>query len=38
MKTICIDAGHGGKDPGACACGVREKDIALDVAKNARTR
>ncbi len=32
-KTICIDAGHGGRDPGACAGGVREKDIALKVAK-----
>ena len=29
MKTICIDPGHGGKDPGACAGDVREKDIAL---------
>jgi len=26
---ICIDAGHGGKDPGACANGLKEKDITL---------
>jgi len=35
MKTIVIDAGHGGKDPGNLGTGrykTREKDIALDVA------
>lgn len=26
---ICVDAGHGGTDPGAVAGGVRESDIAL---------
>lgn len=31
-KIICVDAGHGGRDPGACAGGVKEKDIALKVA------
>lgn len=34
FKTIVIDAGHGGKDPGAIGySGTKEKDIALDVAK-----
>lgn len=28
-----IDAGHGGKDPGAIGFGVNEKDIALQVSK-----
>jgi len=30
--TIVIDAGHGGKDPGALGTLVREKDVVLDVA------
>ena len=34
FKKIIIDAGHGGKDPGAVGYrGTKEKDIALDVAK-----
>ena len=34
IKTIAIDAGHGGKDPGAIGrSGLREKTITLDVAK-----
>lgn len=30
-ELIAIDPGHGGKDPGAVANGVREKDIVLSV-------
>jgi N-acetylmuramoyl-L-alanine amidase len=30
--TICVDAGHGGKDPGGIANGVQEKDVCLPVA------
>lgn len=30
--TVVIDAGHGGKDPGAIGTRVREKDLNLDVA------
>lgn len=29
---VVVDAGHGGKDPGAMAHGYREKDIALQIA------
>lgn len=32
--TIAIDAGHGGRDPGATAEDVQEKDINLDVAQS----
>lgn len=33
IKTIMIDAGHGGKDPGATGNGLREANITLDLAK-----
>ena len=32
IKCICIDAGHGGKDPGAISGRLREKDITLAIA------
>lgn len=32
-KPIVINAGHGGRDPGAVANGLREKDLNLTVAK-----
>ncbi|WP_055108946.1 N-acetylmuramoyl-L-alanine amidase family protein [Paenibacillus ihumii] len=31
MKKVFIDAGHGGKDPGAVGYGLQEKDIVLAV-------
>lgn len=30
-KVVCIDPGHGGKDPGAVANGLKEKDITLAI-------
>lgn len=33
VKKIVLDPGHGGKDPGAMAFGLKEKDIVLDIAK-----
>lgn len=32
MKTVCIDAGHGGKDPGAINGIYEEAEAALDIA------
>lgn len=33
VRKIIIDPGHGGKDPGAMAFGLKEKDIVLSIAK-----
>lgn len=33
MAKICLDAGHGGKDPGATGCGRKEKDDVLKLTK-----
>lgn len=33
MVKIFLDAGHGGKDGGAAANGIKEKDIVLDLCK-----
>lgn len=32
-KLVCLDAGHGGTDPGACGNGLKEKDITLKMVK-----
>ena len=37
-KVIVIDAGHGGKDPGAMGPGVHEKDLTLAAARTLKRR
>lgn len=36
LKTVVIDAGHGGKDPGARGNYSREKEVALAIAKKLK--
>lgn len=39
VKRVVIDAGHGGKDPGAIGpTGLREKDVVLKIAKKVASR
>lgn len=38
VRTVVIDPGHGGKDPGAIASGVKEKDVTLEIALLLRAK
>jgi N-acetylmuramoyl-L-alanine amidase len=38
VRTIVIDAGHGGHDPGTSHYGLREKHLALDIARRLRSQ
>jgi N-acetylmuramoyl-L-alanine amidase len=33
VRTVVLDPGHGGTDPGAGAAGLHEKDLTLDIAR-----
>ena len=36
VRTIVVDAGHGGSDPGASHFGLQEKQLNLDIARRLR--
>jgi N-acetylmuramoyl-L-alanine amidase len=36
IPTLVVDPGHGDHDPGAVANGIKEKDLALQIAKSVR--
>lgn len=36
MLKVCIDIGHGGRDPGSVANGLKEKDITLKIGMKLR--
>ncbi len=36
-RTIVVDAGHGGRDPGTSHNGLQEKQLTLDIARRLRT-
>lgn len=38
MFNLVIDAGHGGKDSGACGNNLKEKDIVLSIVKKLKER
>ena len=38
-SVVCVDPGHGGKDPGAVAFdGLREKDVVLDISRRLTSK
>lgn len=36
QRTIMLDPGHGGRDPGACRNGIQEAEITLDICQRAK--
>lgn len=38
IKTVVIDPGHGGKDPGASWRGLKEKNLVLDIARRLKPK